>query len=295
MERKQFKDPYEGKRGCYHFSSSHQETRRIFRSRKDFIFGVNTLALLLPGSDVQLIAYCLMDNHIHILLIGEYAKCLKYYDRVVHRLAIMVGKEYGVSGILKRDEVDIVPVMNDMQLKNEICYIHRNPYKARIASPVSYPWSSADVYFPLRMPEGNKISKMSFTEAKKLFRTHETIPESYEHKDGKITNTSFVSSKKAMEKFISSVDYFDLLRRYSLESEVEESHGIHESVTFSDVELQERIKHLCVNEFHGDSHRSLNRKDLLRLARIVSARYGARPTQLARLLGVDKETLSRIL
>ena len=121
MERKQFKDPYEGKRGCYHFSSSHQETRRIFRSRKDFIFGVNTLALLLPESDVQLIAYCLMDNHIHILLIGVYAKCLKYYDRVVHRLTIMVGKEYGVSGILKRDEVDIVPVMNDMQ---RMCISH---------------------------------------------------------------------------------------------------------------------------------------------------------------------------
>ena len=295
MERKNFKDPYDGRRGCYHFSSSHQETRRIFRSRKDFIFGVNTLALLLPGSDVQIIAYCLMDNHIHILLIGEYVKCLKYYDRIVHRISIMVGKEYGICGILKWDKVDIVPVMNDKQLKDEICYIHRNPYKARIASPLSYPWSSADVYFALKMPEGNRISEMSFTEVKKLFRTHGAIPDWYEHQEGKITNTSFVSYEKPMGKYTGSVEYFDILRRYSLESEVEESHGIHESVTFSDAELQERIKHVCVNEFHVESHRSLERKDLLRLARLVSARYGARPAQLARLLGVDKETLGRIL
>lgn len=295
MERKQFKDPYEGKRGCYHFSSSHQETRRIFRSRKDFIFGVNTLALLLPGSDVQLIAYCLMDNHIHILLIGEYDKCLKYYDRVVHRLAIMVGKEYGVSGILKRDEVDIVPVMNDMQLKNEICYIHRNPYKARIASPLSYPWSSADVYFPLSKPAGSKIREIGARRVKNLFRTHETIPDNYEHIEGKILNSSFVSSDKAMMKFISSVEYFDLLRKYSLEAEVEESHGIHETYTFSDAEIQERITTVCRNEFHADSHKALNRKELLRLARIASARYGAGLAQLSRLLGVDKDTLGRIL
>ena len=295
MKRNNVNDPYEGKRGCYHFSSSHQETRLIFRSRRDFIFGVNTLALLLPGSEVQIVAYCLMDNHIHILLIGEYFKCLKYYDRVVHRIAMMIGKEYGVRGILKVNEVEIVPVMNDSQLKDEICYIHRNPYKARIASPVCYPWSSADVYFSLWKAEGKRISEMSVSDAKKLFRTHENIPDWYEHQDGKITNSSFVSSNKAMEKFISSVEYFDILRRYTLESEVEESHGIHENVTFSDAELQERIKHICVNEFHADSHRALGRKDLRRLVRIVSARYGARPSQLARLTGVDKETLKRIL
>ena len=295
MKRENFNDPYNGCRGCYHFSSSHQETRLLFRSRRDFIFGVNTLALLLPGSDVQIVAYCLMDNHIHILLIGKYGKCLKYYDRVVHRIAMMIGKEYGVSGVLKVEEVEIVPIMNDPQLKDEICYIHRNPYKARIASPVCYPWSSADVYFPFQKPEGKRISEMSISSVKKLFRTHGNIPDWYEHHDGKITNSSFVSSNKAMEKFISSVEYFDILRRYSLESEVEESHGIHENVTFSDAELQERIKHVCVNEFHVDSHRSLARKDLLRLARVVSARYGARPAQLARLIGVDKETLKRIL
>ena len=295
MNRLNFVDPYKGARGCYHFSSSHQDTRLLFRSAKDFIFGVNTLALLLPGSNVQIIAYCLMDNHIHILLIGKYRDCLKYYDRVVHRIALMVGRDYGVNRILRKDDVDIVAVMTDKQLKNEICYIHRNPYKARISSPLSYEWSSADMYFALNQTRGIKTNEMSVAEAKTLFRTHEPIPESYEHKDGRILNRSFVSCEKAMEKFISSVEYFDILRRYSLESEVEESHGIHESVVFSDAELQERIKSICVKEFHVDSHLALCRKDLLRLTRIVSSRYGARPAQLSRLLGVDKDTLERFL
>ena len=121
MKRFAFKDPFNGQRGCYHFSSSHQETRRLFRTTKDFILGVNTLALLLPGSGVKIIAYCLMDNHIHILLSGRLADCLNYYDRVTHRLSQMLGAKYGFTGVFKKEDLDIVAVTSDLQLKREIC------------------------------------------------------------------------------------------------------------------------------------------------------------------------------
>ena len=295
MKRSVFIDPFNGKRGCYHFSSSHQETRRLFRSKKDFIIGINTLALLLPGSGVKIIAYCLMDNHIHILLSGRLDDCLDYYDRVIHRLAQMLGAAHGFSGVLGRKDLDIVAVMSDTQMKREICYIHRNPYKARIASPDAYPWSSADVYFKTSLPSGAQVRDLSLERRREMFQTKMLIPDTYEYYDGRILNTSFVSFSEASARFMSSVEYFDLLRKYSLEAEVEEQHGIHESVTFSDAELQERIKDVCVNEFHRKSILSLDRKELLRLARIVSFRFGAGQAQLARLLGVEKEMLERIL
>ncbi len=295
MKRSDFIDPFNGLRGCYHFSSSHQETRRLFRSKKDFIIGINTLALLLPGSGVKIIAYCLMDNHIHILLSGRLDDCLDYYDRVIHRLAQMLGAAHGFSGVLGRKDLDIVAVMSDTQMKREICYIHRNPYKARIASPDAYPWSSADVYFKTSLPSGAQVRDLSLERRREMFQTKMLIPDTYEYYDGRILNTSFVSFSEASARFMSSVEYFDLLRKYSLEAEVEEQHGIHESVTFSDAELQERIKDVCVNEFHRKSILSLDRKELLRLARIVSFRFGAGQAQLARLLGVEKEMLERIL
>lgn len=287
--------PFNGLRGCYHFSSSHQETRRLFRSKKDFIIGINTLALLLPGSGVKIIAYCLMDNHIHILLSGRLDDCLDYYDRVIHRLSQMLRAVHGFSGVLRRKDLDIVAVMSDTQMKREICYIHRNPYKARIASPDAYLWSSADVYFKTSLPSGAQVRDLSVERRRELFQTKMLIPDTYEYLDGRILNTSFVSFSEASARFTSSVEYFDLLRKYSLEAEVEEQHGIHETVTFSDAELQERIKDVCVNEFHRKSILSLDRKELLRLARIVSFRFGAGQAQLARLLGVEKEMLERIL
>lgn len=292
MKRSDFKDPFEGRRGCYHFSSSHKETRLIFRTEKDFIIGVNTLALLLPGSGVKIVAYCLMDNHIHILLTGTLEDCLSFYDRVTHRLAqlLRIG-----NGVLKKDDVDIVAVTSDLQLKREICYIHRNPYKARIASPDAYPWSSADVYFKTSFPAGRLVKDLGSREKRRLFETRLQIPGNYEYSNGRILNTSFVSYVGAASKFTDSVEYFDFLRRYSLEAEVEESHGIHLTVTFSDAELTERINGICVNEFHVKSISGLNRKELLLLARKAAFRFGAGQAQLSRLLGVGKDVLDRVL
>lgn len=295
MNRSEFIDPFEGRKGCYHFSSSHQETRQIFKSEKDFIFGINTLALLLPGSGVKIVAYCLMNNHIHILLTGTYENCLAYYDRVIHRIVQMLAGKYGLSGILRQKDLDVVAVMSERQLKREICYIHRNPYKARISSPDAYLWSSADVYFKTVLPFGSPVENLGTERRREIFQTRLLIPDSYEHIDGRLLNTCFVSYKQASSKFTSSVEYFDLLRKYSLEAEVEENHGIHESVTFSDAELQERIKSICVNEFHCQAISGLHRKDLLRLARIAAYRFGSGQSQLSRLLCIDKETLERIL
>ena len=295
MKRSDFEDPFNGQKGYYHFSSSHQELRRIFRTAEDFAIGVNTLALLLPYSNVKILAYCLMDNHIHILLEGTLRDCLAFYDRIVHRLAQILGKRYGISGVLRSHDLDIVAVTSEDQMKKEICYIHRNPYKARIASPDGYRWSSADVYFKTHQPNGMHVNSLCLEERRRIFRTKFAIPDSYEYRDGVILNTCFVSSAIVSGLFNGSVEYFDFLRKYSLEAEVEEKHGVHLQLKFSDAEIQERINDICINEFHARSVRHLDRKCLLRVARIAAARFGAGRAQLSRLLGIDKDILDRIL
>lgn len=38
-------------------------------------------------------------------------------------------------------------------LLNEVAYLLRNPYKARIESPFSYPWAPFEVYFNPYLPQ----------------------------------------------------------------------------------------------------------------------------------------------
>ena len=274
----------------YHFSTDHLEKRRLFSDRKDFIYAVNSLAILLPSESVQIIAYCLMDNHIHLLLLGVLSDCLTYVDTVLHRLSLQLK-----TGICQANHMEITPIKGVIHLRNEICYIHRNPYKARIASPQSYPWSSACLYFCPFFEKGEPIGNLGKRGQRALFHTGLTIKPDLMHRDGLILPTSFVSLTLGQKAFDNSVQYFDILRRYNLEAEVAENHGVHESITFSDKEMEQKISIILQNEYHVKDLHQLDRKDLLMLARKLSSRFGVREKQLVRLLGLESSILQKIL
>ena len=60
---------------------------------------------------------------------------------------------------------------------------------------------------------------------------------------------------------------------------------------FSDQELAVRVRAICQNELNVKDHRQLSRKELLRLCRTLSIRFGSSPEQLQRVVGVDKADL----
>lgn len=273
----------------FHFATAHQEKSRLFMCEQDYIYGVNSLAILLPAGKVKLIAYCLMDNHIHLLLLGRLPDCLAYFDSVIKRLVHLK------TGVFQKDAVDITPVGDVRQLRNEICYIHRNPYKARISSPEAYPWSSARTYFAYEKEKGTCVGELKVKEQGRVFKTGSPINPAFCHQNGRILNSSFVSVDVGQKAFVDSVGYFDVLRRFNLESEVAESHGLHELVSFSDQELEIKMKAVLENEFHVKDVHQVGRKELFLLARKLSFRFGAREKQLGRLLGLEPDVLKRIL
>ena len=107
MQRKDFTDPFGGKPGVFFFTSSHLETQMLFRNDNDFKYGVNSLAACLIGSSCSLLCYCLMSNHMHLLLYGTYKDCLAYYDHLIKRLSMWLSKERGITGLLRHNDVDI--------------------------------------------------------------------------------------------------------------------------------------------------------------------------------------------
>ena len=85
------------------------------------------------------------------------------------------------------------------------------------------------------------------------------------------------------------------MRKFDLESVVSQSHGIEETLSFTDTEMQEKILAVCKNEYHVESHNQLGRKDLLLLARTLAHRFSATKKQIARLLGIDPTVLDNAL
>ena len=267
----------------------------MFRDEEDFILGVNTIALATLKYAVKVLCYTLMDNHIHLLLCGRYEDCRAFFAWVLHRLALKLEEKYGVSGILKYQASDVQAVTGRDMLLNEVCYLLRNGYKARIASPCSYPWTPFECYFnpSLHLLHGTPIP--STRAARRQFETHVKVPSNWEHDQGRILNKYFVDYRTVEQKIGSSLDFFDRLRRFDLESVVEQSHGIEEKLTFTDTEMQEKIRAVCKNELHIESHHQLERKDLLWLAGTLARRFACPKKQIARLLGIDPAVLDQFL
>lgn len=280
-----------------HFASPHWEKGRIFTSDSDFIFGVNTLALAVFEFKVKLLCYCLMDNHIHILLEGDELECKKCYKWIMIRLAQMAAKRGENTDRLDMLSIKPVMVTDRKQFVNEVAYILRNPYKARIASPSSYKWSSWGGYFNPWPDEcsGELVGNMSSTRQRSLFHTRKLMPEHYEHLNGRILNKCFVDYRRTEKYLDNAMNLFDTLRLWDLESSVALAHGASEIIHFTDSELAKKLAAICRNEYHAESFQQLDRKSLLSLARTASRRFGAGKKQLARLLGIEPDVLDKVL
>ena len=281
----------------FHLASDHLETVRLFSDEESFRFGVNTLAIAATLFDVRILCYELMDSHLHALLRGRWPECRNFFRWVLHRLSMMVSKRDGVVDVIRLDGFDVHAVMDAKQFKNEVVYILRNCYKARVGSPFSYPWGSAEVYFnPYRdSVRGTPVAKMGTVACRNLFHSHVRLPDSYEILDGRVLNRCFVDYRFVENQFGDSLAFFDAIRVWDLESAVALSHGVSEQVNFSDADLSIRISALCRTEYGQDSVQLLDRKSLLLLARMVSRRFGAGKKQLARLLHLSPDILEKVM
>ncbi len=92
----------------------------------------------------ELYAYCLMDNHVH-LLIKEGEELGTSIKRMTVGYVQLHNNKYGRTGHLFQNRFSSEDVEDEQYLMKGVRYIHRNPLKARmIARLEEYPWSSYD-------------------------------------------------------------------------------------------------------------------------------------------------------
>ena len=103
---------------------------------------------LLPEKSFDLIAYCLMPNHYHLLIeqMGNLSISL-LISKVCTSYSMYFNKKYKRVGSLFQDIFKSVRVEDNEQLLWLSAYIHNNPVKSGLtSSPFSYKWSSANEY-----------------------------------------------------------------------------------------------------------------------------------------------------
>lgn len=98
---------------------------------------------------IEIISYCIMNNHAHILL---YTENINEMSNFMHRVNTEYAKYYNYilgerTGYVFRDRYKSEPIKNERYLINCINYIHLNPVKANIVkNKEDYQYSSYREY-----------------------------------------------------------------------------------------------------------------------------------------------------
>ena len=130
--------------GIYHVILKGLDGRNIFLDDSDRSIFIEKLNKAREAGGFQLYAYCLMDNHIH-LLIKEGEELGTSIKRITVGYVQLHNNKYGRTGHLFQNRFSSEVIEEEQYLMAVVRYIHRNPLKAgMIARLEEYPWSSYD-------------------------------------------------------------------------------------------------------------------------------------------------------
>lgn len=126
--------------------------RRIFSYAPDYRYFLHLLKTAAFQFDCKVHAWCLMANHVHIVVTPDHRETLsRFVKRFAQVYAQQRNRRFGGSGKLFEQRYWSKPSTSDLQLAMTIAYVELNPIRANlVTAPEEYAWSS----FRERMVEG---------------------------------------------------------------------------------------------------------------------------------------------
>ena len=289
-------------RNCWHFYSDGNSVDAIFRDDDDFRDGMNRVYVVSRLFPIVIIAFILMDTHVHFILYGEYEACNKFVHEYIRRTSMAINSRYGDSHKLDGVEIGHQEIDDDQYLKIAICYVFKNaPVGGIPFNALDYPWSSAGLMFKRRGYWTSPVWYDQVAECKagkpsqrKLLKTHVVGEDNPLMVDGIVFPGEYVAWK-ITERIFKTHRGFNYFMCISKDSDVESRGG---SISHLSIPMQEMRQHkneLCRKLFGASDIRSLSTTERLRLARTLKHQYNSSIKQIARLCGLVYDEVKDII
>jgi len=132
----------------HHITCRALDGKNIF---EDVIFKKYLIKLLKKYSKltkIKIIAYCIMDNHYHLILKNSNGKMDAFMRMVNGCFGLFYRRKTETHGFVFSDRFFSRIIENDEYMKMSVVYVLLNPFKAGIAdNPFEYPFSSINSYY----------------------------------------------------------------------------------------------------------------------------------------------------
>jgi putative transposase len=140
--------------GLYHLITRGVDRQDIFHDEQDFAKFLAIMAKQKLALPFYLYAYCLMTNHLHLLIERRVDDIGRIMQRVLTGYAQYYNRRYGRVGHVFQGRHKAVLCQSDPYLAELVRYIHLNPVRAKMVDlPEQYPYSSHREYMGIR-PNG---------------------------------------------------------------------------------------------------------------------------------------------
>lgn len=131
----------------YHVTSRGNERKAVFKSNSDRKKYLDYLATATERYNAVIHAYCLMDNHYHILLETPSGNLPQIMRHINGAYTTYFNIKRGRAGHLFQGRYKAILVEIDEYAKELSRYIHLNPVRAKtVETPELYEWSSYNPY-----------------------------------------------------------------------------------------------------------------------------------------------------
>ena len=127
----------------YHITSRGDRREPIYRDDADRAAHLSVLAHAMERFDAQVLAYCLMGNHYHLVLHTHRANLSRVMRHVNGVYTQTFNRRHAFVGHLFQGRYKAILVDRDAYLLELVRYVELNPVRASMVSdPLCWPWSS---------------------------------------------------------------------------------------------------------------------------------------------------------
>ena len=281
--------------GYYHICSDGNCASVLFETEADFKAAMNRVAICAACFPVIIVAFVLMGNHFHFVVRCESEEDCRRFIAEFRRLTCRYNggidcDESNLSDI----EVKIIPVNDPEYLKTLICYVLKNPTKARLDMFYSYPWGSGDVYFKSKMSYKHlvytRVGDYTIDTARKQFNTRRQLPAEWIVCDGVILPRNYIAVREVEELYKTPFSFMYFLSLNN-DKAIEDDMGEWTSLKMNDYELREARDELLYSTFGKSRIRDMSAQERVRLAKMLKQKYHCSKKQLARIVQLPFATI----
>lgn len=280
-------------KNCWHFCTDGNAVDAMFLDEADFIAGMNRIFVVSKSYDIVILAFSLMDNHIHFVLYGSFGDSNRFVHEFLRRTSMHLMLKHGQKNKLVNIPVTHQPVENDAYLKVVICYTIKNapagglPYNA-----LDYPWSSGPLYFRtnatwstpvwmlgLSILKGNILDKRDFLKSR-------DVPEGTIMTCGNLVFPGEYVAYEVVERLFRSYKGFNYFMCISKDAEVDSKAGYYSMLSMPIQEIRQHRKEISMEIYGVNEMSSLDIPMRMRIAKALLSRYNCSPKQVAKVCGL---------